>query len=164
MLLACNSHFLNLVLGDAASTSTLATTHFGILQKSPIIFKQAHKRMDVGEQALEKAIGPTRRVGTLGEARWLSKSQACRYISTRRYSESEKGLNAEKLLALNAIANDTSFQESTRRDAKVLMDHFQKFETILTALIFLRIYSITMRLSLYLQTKGLDILQAWKDG
>ena len=37
-----------------------------------------------------------------------------------------------------------------------------KFETILTAFVFLQIYKVTTPLSLYLQTKGLDILQAWR--
>ena len=157
----CYSHSLNLVLSDAASTSTLATTLFGILQKSSTFFRQAHKRMDVWEQTLEKAGRPSRRLGTIGETRWLSKSQALTKIFGT-YSAPDRGLCAEMLLALDAIANDTSFQESTRSDAKVIMDHFQKFETILTAFMFLRLYSITTLLSLYLQTKGLDMLQAWR--
>ena len=157
----CYSHSLNLVLSDAASTSTLATSLFGILQKSSTFFRQAHKRMDVWEQTLEKAGRPSRRLGTIGETRWLSKSQALTKIFGT-YSAPDQGLYAEMLLALDAIANDNSFQESTRSDAKVIMDHFQKFETIITAFIFLRVYSITTPLSLYPQTKGLDMLQAWR--
>ena len=45
---------------------------------------------------------------------------------------------------------------------RMLMDSFLKFETILTSFVFLRIYKITTPLSLYLQTKGLDMLQAWR--
>ena len=44
----------------------------------------------------------------------------------------------------------------------MLMDSFLKFETILSSFVFLRIYKITTPLSLYLQTKGLDMLQTWR--
>ena len=42
------------------------------------------------------------------------------------------------------------------------MDKMRKFETILTAATFNRIFTITTPLSEYLQTSRLDILQAWR--
>ena len=71
-------------------------------------------------------------------------------------------LFAELILALDAITDEPTFQDSARRNAKVLMDHFMKFETILTAMVFLKVYKVTTPSSLYLQTKGLDMLQAWR--
>ena len=60
------------------------------------------------------------------------------------------------------ITDELTFQESARDDAKVLMDHFIKFETSLTAMVFLKVYKVTTPIYLYLQTKGLDMLQAWR--
>jgi len=64
--------------------------------------------------------------------------------------------------AFQDISEDKSFQQSTRNEARLLMDSFLKVETILISFVFLRIYKITTTLSLYLQTKGLDMLQAWR--
>lgn len=66
------------------------------------------------------------------------------------------------ILALDAIAEEPTFQESARSDAKFLLEHFMKFETLLTAHVFLLIYKVTTPLSFYLQTKGLDMPQAWR--
>ena len=107
----------------------------------------------IWEETLQKAGRALRRHGAIDEIRWLSKSQAVTKIFGS-YSEPDKGLFIELLLAFNAIANDSSFQEAILSDIKVLMDHFQKFEMILTAFIFIRIYSIAASLSIYLLKKG----------
>ena len=160
----CYSHSLNLVLSDAASSTTPATTLFGVVQKASTFFRSAYKRVGVWDQILQARGRRARRLVSIGETRWLSKSAALvkifGFYSTNDSTKS--GLFAELILALDAIADEPTFQESARSDAKVLMDHFMKFETILTAFVFLHIYKITTPLSQYLQTKGLDMLQAWR--
>ena len=76
----CNSHCLNLLLADAASACTQAMTLFGILQSASSFFKQAHKRMDVFEKMLAGKGSSARRLVSIGETRWLSKSIALEKI------------------------------------------------------------------------------------
>ena len=160
----CYSHSLNLVLIDADSSTTAATKLFGVVQKASMFFRSAYKRMGVWNQTLQARGRRARRLVSIGETRWLSKSAALVKIfgSYSAINLTKSGLFAELILALDAIADEPTFQESASGDDKVLMDHFMKFETILTAFVFLQIYKITTPLSLYLQTKGLDMLQAWR--
>ena len=160
----CYSHSLNLVLTDATSSTTAATTLFGVVQRASTFFKNAYKRMGVWDKTLEERGRRFRRLVSIGETRWLSKSAALIKIfeSYSATDSTKSGLLVESILALNAIAEEPTFQESARSDAKFLLEHFMKFETLLTAHVFLLIYKITTPLSLYLQTKGLDMLQAWR--
>ena len=50
----CYSHSLNLVLTDAAASTTLATTLFGILQKVSTFFRSAYKRWVFGITHINK--------------------------------------------------------------------------------------------------------------
>ncbi|KAL4084608.1 hypothetical protein QTP88_027539 [Uroleucon formosanum] len=63
---------------------------------------------------------------------------------------------------LDEIYNTPNFTSDVRFKAKVYVDSFLKYETIILSQIFLQIFSSTTPLSLYLQTKGLDIFQANK--
>ena len=164
----CYSHSLNLVLTDAGYSTTAATTLFGVVQKASTFFRSAYKTMGVWDQTMQASGRRARRLVSIGETRWLSQSAALVKIfgSYSTTNSTKSGLFAEFILALDAVADaEPTFQESARSDAKVLMDHFMKFETILTAFVFLQIYKVTTPLSLYLQTKGLDMLQLgewWK--
>ena len=64
------------------------------------------------------------------------------------------------LMALRTIAKAGSFEKAVRQEAKDLLDSLYKFENILISLIFLRIFKATTPISLYLQTKDLEMLQA----
>lgn len=160
----CYSHSLNLVLTDAASSTTLATTLFGLLQRASTFFRNSYKKMSVWDKTLKERGRGTRRLGSIGETRWLSKSAALTKIfgPYSAPNSAKSALFVELILALAAIAEAPTFPDLARSEAKLLMDNFVKFETILTAFVFLRIYKVTTPLSLYLQTKGLDMLQAWK--
>jgi hypothetical protein len=68
------------------------------------------------------------------------------------------------LVLWSEIASSVLFNPSTRDKAKTLIDKMQKFETILTATIFNRIFSITTPLSVRLQNRSLDLLQTWRMG
>ena len=116
------------MLTDAGSSTTAATTLFGVVQKASTFFRSAYKRMV-----------------SIGETGWLSKSAALVKIfgSYSATNSTKSGLFAELILAPDAVADKPTFQESVRSDAKVLMDHFMKFETILAAFVFLQIYKVT---------------------
>ena len=113
------------------------------------------------EKMLAGKVSSARRLGSIGETRWLSKSIALEKIfGTCKSRSPNTGLCTEMIRAFQDISEDKSFQQSTRNEARLLMDSFLKFETILTSFVFLRIYKITNPFSLYLQKKGLDMLQA----
>jgi len=64
---------------------------------------------------------------------------------------------------LNEIYKTPNFASNGIFKAKAYIDSLLKFETIvLPKSIFLHIFPSTTPLSLYLQTKGLDIFQAYK--
>lgn len=54
-----------------------------------------------------------------------------------------------------------NFKPDVRVKAKAYLEGLLKYETILTAKIYLRIFEITSPLSKYLQTAGLDLLKAY---
>ena len=59
--------------------------------------------------------------------------------------------------------NETrNFKGSIRYEAKCLGENLSKFETVLVAFTYIRIFDITIPVSDYLQTPGLDVLQAWR--
>ena len=141
----CYSHSLNLVLTDAGSSITAATILFGVIQKVSTFFRSAYKRMGVWDQTMQARGRRARRLVSIGMTRWLSKSAALVKIfgSYSATNSTKSGLFAELILAPDAVADKPTFQESVRSDAKVLMDHFMKFETILAAFVFLQIYKVT---------------------
>ena len=59
------------------------------------------------------------------------------------------------------IHDSDKFDAKTKHEANVLLQSFLKFETILTAFIYLYIFETTALLSSYLQTSGLDMFTAW---
>ncbi|KAL4153712.1 hypothetical protein QTP88_001545 [Uroleucon formosanum] len=70
----------------------------------------------------------------------------------------KSGLDLNK----DEIYNTPNFTSDVRFKAKVYVDSLLKYETIILSQIFLQIFSSTTPLSLYLQTKGLDIFQTYK--
>lgn len=64
------------------------------------------------------------------------------------------------LFTLSAIKDQTNFNTNAQVRAQGFIEGLLKYETILTAQIFLRIFDVTSPVSKYLQTRGLDILAA----
>jgi hypothetical protein len=62
--------------------------------------------------------------------------------------------------ALSAVRDDRKFTSAIRQEAQSYISALCKFETVLTAFIFKGIFSHSTPLSNYLQTKGLDLMQA----
>ena len=70
-----------------------------------------------------------------------------------------KSLYVDMQTCFSEIASNPQFNVTARDEARTLMGKLTKFETILTAATFNRIFAITTPLSEYLQNKGLDILR-----
>ena len=104
----CYSHSLNLVLTDAGYSTTAATTLFGVVQKASTFFRSAYKTMGVWDQTMQASGRRARRLVSIGETRWLSKSAALvkifgSYLAT---NSTKSGLFTELILALDAIADE----------------------------------------------------------
>jgi len=61
---------------------------------------------------------------------------------------------------LDAVCKE-NFNVQTKYTAKSLINNWSKFEIILIANLLLDIYAITSPVSVYLQTKSINYLQAW---
>ena len=70
-----------------------------------------------------------------------------------------KPLYVKLIITLETIQQNLNFKPDVRAKAKVYLESFCKYETIITAKTFLRIFDITKPLFKYLQTSGLDILK-----
>ena len=60
------------------------------------------------------------------------------------------------------VGESADFSLSVRHEATILGDNLCKFQTVLVAFVYIRIFDITTPVSDYLQTSGLDLLQAWR--
>ncbi|KAJ4928749.1 hypothetical protein JOQ06_004375 [Pogonophryne albipinna] len=91
--------------------------------------------------------------------RWWAKHEALKKVFGS-FGKPEDGLYVDVLLTLSAIQKQATVKPCIRVMARGYAESFLKYETILTAQIFLRIFEHTSPLSKYLQTAGLDILSA----
>ncbi|KAK9528098.1 hypothetical protein VZT92_014591 [Zoarces viviparus] len=64
------------------------------------------------------------------------------------------------LHTLSAIQDGETINATARVNAQDYIGQLMKYETIITAQIFLRIFQVTSPVSKYLQTSGMDILTA----
>ena len=119
----CYSHSLNLVISDATSVCTSAMTLFGNLQLASAFFKQSYERMNEWEMILKETSGKVKRLGKIGETRWLSKSMALGKIFGS-YDNLDNPMFRYFLMALPTIAQTDSFEKAARKEAKDLLDLF----------------------------------------
>lgn len=61
---------------------------------------------------------------------------------------------------MKTIKDSVQNDSESRAKASGFIENFIKYETILTAMVFFKIFSITEPLSKYLKSKNCDILQA----
>ena len=76
--------------------------------------------------------------------------------------EASNGLYFDLVVTLSVIRDSASFNQTTRDQPNDLFGKLLQFETVLTAFLYNRIFSTTSPLSEYLQTSGIDLLQAWR--
>ena len=91
-----------------------------------------------------------------------SKSQALKEIFHEVENSDYSNHGFKHLVeALHFFGFNKDIDPKTATTARDLLSQWQKFETILTAFIFLKIFKITTPVSKYLQTKNLDYVSAW---
>ena len=94
------------------------------------------------------------------QTRWSSRARALRKLFGS-FNDDTKELFSDLLMVLQHVNETPNFKGSIRYEAKCLRENLSKFETVLVAFIYIRIFDITTPVSDYLQTPGLDVLQAW---
>lgn len=156
----CFSHILNLVICDATKNPVMVGNFFSLINGCAVFFKESYKRMNIWRNISENNNENIRhkRLQQIGDTRWTSKQTAVNRIfgMCGMYDEA---MYPDLIIALSKICSKESFTPDIRTKASNLLKALLKYETILIAHIFMKIFSITGPLSRYLQTSGLDILK-----
>ena len=122
--------------------------------------------MEEWEKSMLSKIGAAklRRLNTIGTTKWWARSGAIRKIFGSIYEEdaAEKGLFEDLVITLSIMCKERKLSSETRNEAKNLLSNLLLFETIKTAFVFNRIFSIIVPLSEYFQARNLDMLQVWR--
>jgi hypothetical protein len=99
-----------------------------------------------------------KRLQTIGETRWSSKQTAVERIFGT-FGDPKSSIYVDLIIAFTKVVQGEKFKPDIRAKANNYLDLLLKYETILTAHIFMNVFSITGPLSRYLQTSGLDLLK-----
>ena len=159
----CYAHVLNLAATDMVENIIAVKNLMGLLQSTAMFFSDLCKRMNVWTEVLgAQAVGSAKlkRLQKIGATRWWSKQAALETI-LGTYDDSEKGTFFVLLQVLHSIKTAPNFNSKATYEATALLAKWCQFDTVLTAFLLLRVYSVLREASDYLQTKGLDYLSAW---
>jgi len=151
------------VINDASSVRVAAVSRVGLLTELSTFFNDSYKRMKVWEEHMQAKprIKKRLRLERIGQTRWLSTGRAIRKLFGN-YTDQSSEFYSGLLIILQQVIEAPDFKGSVRYEAQKLSENFCEFETILMAFTFIRIFYITTPVSDYLQTLGLDIMQAWR--
>ena len=78
------------------------------------------------------------------------------------YIDQSSEFYSDLLIILQQVSEAPDFKVSVHYEAQKLSENLRKFETTLMALTFITIFDVTTPVLDYLQTSGLDIMQAWR--
>ncbi|XP_050065875.1 uncharacterized protein LOC126554927 [Aphis gossypii] len=156
----CHSHVLNLVICDATKNSVQVASFFTLLNSCAVFFKESYLRMDIWNEVSKTNSDNSRnkRLQTIGETRWSSKQTAVERIFGT-FGDPKSSMYVDLIIAFTKVVQGEKFKPDIRAKANTYLDLLLKYETILTAHIFMNVFSITGPLSRYLQTSGLDLLK-----
>jgi len=152
----CYAHILNLVMSDTSAICHDAVNLFGIMNSCATFVKESYMRMGIWEEKSKSKF-----INNIGETRWWSKDK-CLTKVFGHFGNPETGIFVDLLGTLLEISTLDKFSADVRYKASTLLEKFQLLEVILTAHIFLQIFASTTPLSQYLQTKGLNLIAAFR--
>ena len=161
----CHAHSLNLVLSDTTSSVVPAMSFFNLLNLAANFFSASHKRMTHWKKFLSAKIGSNKlkKLTKIGKTRWWAKASAITKIfGNLNSADNCNVLYVDLVVILYELSQSADFNVPTRDEARTLLEKFLRYETVLTAVVFSRIFEITSPLSEYLQINGFDLLQAWR--
>ncbi|XP_078534596.1 uncharacterized protein LOC144821430 [Lissotriton helveticus] len=155
----CYAHVLNLVITDVTKISVSAVSLFGLLNSCVVFLRDSCLRMNVWrDKSIEARF---RSISIIGETIWWAKDEALQKIFGL-YNDPSKSVYVEVLLTMEEISTSDNFNDEIRYKAISFLKSLVTFDTILTAQMYLFIFQNTTPLSLYLQTQGIDVLQAYR--
>ncbi|RXN33944.1 zinc finger MYM-type 1-like protein [Labeo rohita] len=153
----CYSHLLNLVLADTTGSVVESASLFSLLNDIAVFLRESYKRMQKWEEKSQDT--HHRRLCPIGPTRWWAKDQALSKVFGC-FRNPQGALFFEVLMTLDTIVEDKAQKPTVRAKAKGFVEVLLKYETVLTAQLFLRIFELISPLSKYLQTRGMDIITA----
>lgn len=153
----CYAHVLNLVVSETTGVVIAAASLFGLLNEIAVFLRESYQRMNVWEGVSQDP--QHRRLTQISETRWSSKDAALRKIFGS-FAKPDSALYVELVMTLFKIKQDEHFKPAVRAKAHGCTESLLKYETVLTAHGFFRIFSLTSPLSKYLQTSAMDLVAA----
>ena len=147
-------HVLNLVIMEACGSSLAAKSLFGALEKLHAFFSQFRKRSDIlEEKQKESNIQQIHRPQRVSTTRWRSHQKALENVFF-----AQKGKLFECFINTLDECQSVDHSRETIIDAEALEIKLTSLETVLTAHVFNKIFSITDPASLNLQSGKIDLL------
>lgn len=161
----CLGHVLNLVMVDSSEYCKNAEFLFGLVQQSATFLLDSHKRMKVWSDLTKqthKSHDKLRKLNLIGATRWWSKDKALSSI----IQFNETNVKDSRFLLflhflLEITSSESKFDAKTKYTAHTLLQIWSKFEIILTAAIYLDIFTISSPVSKFLQSRSLNYLIAF---
>jgi hypothetical protein len=148
----CHSHVLNLILTSICQGVLCVTNFFNLLNQCASHIDGSYIRRGILEEFID---GRTmKRLALIGQTRWWAKERAL----TNIYGAD--GIFVELVLTLDKISKLPRIDSQAKASAEGIAENLLSFNSNLIAQLFMKIFFITTPLSKYLQTRGLDILQA----
>lgn len=155
----CYAHVLNLVMMDVTKISVQAISLFGLLNSCAVFIRESYLRMNVWRDKSQEE--RFRSLSVIGETRWWSTDAALTKVFGS-FNDPSRALYVNLIQTMAAISCSDHFNADIRYKAGTFLDSLKKFKTCITAQLYLFIFKNTTPLSLYLQTQGMDILQAYR--
>lgn len=140
----CYGHILNLVLSDTAKITIAGASLFNLLNDIAVFIRDSYKRMNIWQTVSQDT--RHRKLSTIGETRWWSKDAALRKVFGD-FSNPEAALYIDAIITLEKIQEDSNLNSDVRSKSAGFIEGLLKYETIITAQIFLRIFEFTSPLS-----------------
>lgn len=144
----CHAHVLNLVIQDSVKCCISAQNVFSLINKTAVFFTESYKRADVWTDTIcenETGTEKLRKLKKIGVTRWNSADDALRSIFNTWSDQNETELSQNHyyyvLDALHTIAYADNTDPHTASDARALIINWISYETIITAFLFLQLFS-----------------------
>jgi len=152
----CYAHVLNLVICNITNTILQGVSLFRLLNGCAVFLKESYSRMDVWCSKNSR-----KRICTIGDTRWWSKDASLTKVFDF-FNNSINCLFVELITSFEDICNNTNIKAEARIKVNGFIEGLYKYETILTAQTYLKIFMITTPLSKYLQGYGVNLVAAFQ--
>ncbi|CAH2250840.1 Hypothetical predicted protein [Pelobates cultripes] len=141
---------------DVTKISVQAILLFGLLNSCAVFI--VNPTFGWCEKSQEERF---RSLSVIGETRWWSRDAALTKVFGS-FSDPSQALYVDLIQTMAEISRSDHFNADIRYKAETYLESLKKFCTLITAQLYLFVFKNTTPLSLYLQTQGMDVLQAYR--